>query len=144
MNTTSKGIFGSNLSALFLGGAALFACLLYFWIFVLPNHPSRPGNVQKSASLVLKGWSHFWQECWFDSAQHQDRCRIYGGGGAVLRDDVFLPENGGAAIPEDQLKIVPGNDTESVVHLLNGTTLIPQKNFEAIIKERHGGSSEGK
>jgi hypothetical protein len=133
-----KGIFGKNLPALLLGGAAICACLLYVWIFVLPNHPSRPANVPKSASLVLEGWGHFWQECRFDSAQHQDRCRIYGGGGDVLRDDVFLPENGGAVISGDQLKIVPGGIAESVVHLLNGTLLIPQKNFEAIKRELHG------
>lgn len=137
MNATLKETFGKNLPILLLVGAAICACLLYVWIFVLPNHPSRPGNVPKSATLVLMGWSHFWQECSFDSARQQDRCRIYNGNGEILHDEIFLPANGGSAVPEDQLKIAPGGNSYSV-HLLNGIVLIPQKNFDEIKKELQG------
>jgi hypothetical protein len=106
--------------------------------FVIPNDPSRPDNVPKSATLVFGGFTHFWQECWYDSEQQLDGCRIYNGSGIILRDDVYLPANGGAAISEDQLKIVPGSNPESVVHLSNGTVLIPQKNFDAIQKDLDG------
>lgn len=105
-----------------LSGFAICAIVFYPVVFVVPNYPSRPGNVPKSASLVLNGWNHFWQECWFDSAQHKDRYRICGGGRRAAR-----PADGGAAISEDQLKIVQGSYAESAAHLLNGTVSIPQK-----------------
>jgi hypothetical protein len=126
-----------NLPALILGGLVVVAIVFYMFAFVLPNHPSRPSNVSRSATLVLMGWSHFWQECWFDPAQQQDKCRIYNGNGEILHDEIFLPANGGGAIPKDQLKIAPGGNSYSV-HLLNGIVLIPQKYFDEIRKELQG------
>jgi|ERR1035437_5202779 hypothetical protein len=123
--------------AFVFGVLAIAVCALYIWIFVIPNHPSRPDNVPKSTTLVLMGWTHYWQECWFDSATQQDRCRIYNGNGIILRDDVFLPANGGGAIRENQLMIAPGGDSCSV-HLSNGTVLIPAKNFDEIRRELQG------
>lgn len=51
--------------------------------------------------------------------------------GDLLRDEVFLPANGGSALQEDQLQIGPGGDAHSVC-LLNGTVLIPREHFEEI------------
>jgi hypothetical protein len=93
--------------------------------------------VPQSATLVLAGWDHFWQMCWFDTVLKQDRCRIYGGGGAILRDDVFLPSNGGGAIQGDQLTIAPGGGADTV-QLANGIVLIPQTNFDEIRRELQG------
>jgi hypothetical protein len=143
MNSSWTGTLGRHMLALLLGGALISACLLYVWVFVFPNHPSRPANVPKSATLVLMGWSHFWQECRFDSTQHQDTCRIYSGNGVILHDEVFLPLNGGGAIQEDQLRIAPGGNSYSV-HLLNGVVLIPQKNFDEIRRELQGDFSGAK
>jgi len=79
------------------------------------------------------GWDHFWQECRFDPVEQQDRCRVYNGGGNLLRDEVFLPANGGEALPDDQLSVGAGGTSQSV-HLLNGTVLIPREHFEGIKK----------
>jgi hypothetical protein len=79
----------------------------------------------------------------FDSIEQQDRCRVYNGSGYLLRDEVFLPANGGKPIPADQLRVVQGGDSHSV-HLLNGTVLIPRDHFEGIKKELPENLSGGK
>ena len=139
-----KEFLRRNLLLFILAGIAVCAVGFYLMAFVIPNHPSKPGNVPKSATLVFGGFTHFWQECWFDAARQLDRCRIYNAGGVILRGDVFLPESGGAAISADQLQIVPGVNAESVVHLSNGSVLIPEKNFDAIKRGLHGDDSESK
>jgi hypothetical protein len=110
------------------------AFAFYLFAFVIPNHPSRPNNIPKSAVLVLSAFTHFWQECRYDTAEQQDKCRIYNGNGYLLRDEVFLPANGGNALRDDQLKIVAGGDSHSV-HLLNGTVMIPKEHFADIKKD---------
>ena len=134
MSASLKGTLDRNLPALLVGGVVICVIVWYVFAFVIPKHPARPGNVPKSATLVLMGWDQFWQECRFDSAERQDRCRIYNGSGYLLRDEVFLPANGGKALPDDQLKVAPGGDSHSV-HLLNGTVLIPREHFGGIRKE---------
>lgn len=134
MNASFKDTLDRNLPTLLVGGVVICVIAWYLFAFVIPNHPARPRNVPKSATLVLQGWDHFWQECWFDSAEQQDRCRIYNGSGYLLRDEVFLPANGGKALSDDQLKVASGGDSRSV-HLLNGTVLIPREHFEGIKKE---------
>jgi hypothetical protein len=80
------------------------------------------------------GFNHYWQECWFDGTQGQDRCRIYGGGGDVLRDDVFLDVDTRKPVQQDELEIVQGGGADSV-RLKNSKVLVPQANFDAIRKQ---------
>jgi hypothetical protein len=131
--------FDRSLPKILVGGLIVILVLFYVWVFVLPNHPSRPQNVPKSATLVFAGFIHFWQECWFDEKQGVDRCRIYGGGGAVLRDDVFLNMANREPVPPEELDIVqggaPDGGPDSVVRLKNGKILIPQASFDAIRRE---------
>jgi hypothetical protein len=141
---TWKEALDKRFPQLVLAGIAVCGVAFYLTEFVIPNHPSRPDNVPKSATLVFGGFTHFWHECWYDSAKHLDECRIYNAGRVILQDDVYLPANGGAAISEDQLKIVQGSNPESAVHLSNGTVLIPQKNFDGIKKDLDGGLSESR
>jgi hypothetical protein len=90
------------------------------------------------------GFSQFWQHCWFDTAKGQDRCRIYGGRGDILSDDVFFPIDGkGAALPSDQLTISSGGNSYTV-HLRNGAVLIPRQNFDEIRRELNGDFSNAK
>jgi len=121
----------------------VFIVAWYLMAFVLPNHPSRPKNVPKSATLVLRAPAHFWQECWFDSVGNQDRCRIYNGGGVVLGEGIFLPLNGGDAVPQNQLIIAPGGSSYTVV-LKNGEVLIPQTGFDETKRELNGDFSGAK
>lgn len=134
MQASLKDGLDRNLPAFLVGGVVICLVAWYVFTFVIPRHPARPRNVPQSATLVLTGWDQFWQECRFDSAEQQDRCRVYNGAGSLLRDEVFLPANGGKALPDDQLKVSAGGDSHSV-HLLNGTVLIPRDHFEGIKKE---------
>jgi hypothetical protein len=134
VNTSLKEILDKNLPALILSGVILMAVAWYICAFVLPNHPSRPPNVPKSATLVFVGFNHYWQECWFDGTLGQDRCRIYGGGGDVLRDDVFLDVDTRKPVQQDELEIVQGGGADSV-RLKNSKILLPQANFDAIRKQ---------
>jgi len=129
-----KETLDRNLPVLLLGGVVISAIVFYLFAFVIPNHPSRPRNVPKSATLVLVGFSHYWQECRFDEIQRQDRCRIYGGKGDILRDDVFLDLDTKKPVKRDELEIVQGGGADSV-HLKNSKTLVPQANFDAIRKQ---------
>jgi len=143
MNSAWKEKLDRNLPAVLIAGLAIFALVFYLFAFVLPNHPPRPRSVPKSATLVLFGFDHVWQECWFDPVPQQDRCHIYNGGGIVLNDGVFLAMDGGPAIPQDQLKIASGGNWYSV-HLLNGKVLIPQEHFDEIRRELNGDFSHAK
>jgi hypothetical protein len=134
MNASLKNTIDRNLPTLLVGGVVICAIAWYLFAFVIPNHPARPRNVPNSATLVLQGWDHFWQECRFDSGEQQDMCRIYNGSGYLLRNEVFLPANGGKALPDDQLRVASGGDSHSV-HLLNGTVLIPREHFDGIKKD---------
>lgn len=134
MSTSWKLIIDRNLPAIILGGLVVIAVVFYVSAFVLPNHPSRPSNVPKSAMLVFTGFSHYWQECQFDNAQGQDRCRIYGGKGDVLRDDVFLDMDTRKPVQPDELEIVQGGGADSI-RLKDGKILVPQANFDAIRKQ---------
>ena len=137
MSTSWKERIDRNLPVLLIGAFGICLIVWYIFAFVVPNHPSRPKNVPTSATLVFQGWTHFWQECWFDSQQRQDRCRIYNGGGLILDEDVFLPMDGSGPIPEDQLKIGSGGGPYSV-QLLNGTVMIPRSHFDGIKRELQG------
>jgi hypothetical protein len=129
-----------NLPAIIVGGLILMAVVFYFAAFVLPNHPSRPQNVPKSATLVLVGFSHYWQECRFDENQGQDQCQIYGGKGDVLRDDVFLEVDTRKPVQRDELEIVQGGGADSV-RLRNSKILVPRANFDAIRRQMRPGPS---
>jgi len=129
-----KEFFDRNLPALLLGGVAICVVTWYLLAFVVPNHPSRPPNVPKSSTLVLVGFSHYWQECRFDEMQGQDRCRIFGGKGDILRDDAFLDVDTRKPVQQDELEIVQGGGADSV-RLKNGKSLVPQANFDAIRKQ---------
>ena len=134
MNFSWKETLDRNLPLLLLGGAAICALVFYLFAFVIPNHPSRPRNVPKTATLVLAGFNHYWQECGFDEIQGQDRCRIYGGKGDVLRDDVFLDLDTKKPLKQDELEIVQGGGADSV-RLKNSKILVPQANFDEIRKQ---------
>jgi hypothetical protein len=66
--------------------------------------------------------------------QGQDRCRIFGGKGDILRDDAFLDVDTRKPVQQDELEIVQGGGADSV-RLKNGKSLVPQANFDAIRKQ---------
>jgi hypothetical protein len=49
--------------------------------------------------------------------------------GAVVRDDVFLPFDGGPAVTASELQIAPDDSGADYVWLTNGRLLLPRTNF---------------
>ena len=76
----------------------------------------------------IKGTS-IWQACWATSISIT--CRISNGLGEVFVEDEFVPYAGVVPKSQSDLKIDPTGGTEWV-HLKNGTTLIPKRNFAEI------------
>lgn len=112
------------------GAIALTAVVLAVAIFIVPNHPPRPRNVPDQATLISKGLTHYWQQCWFNTDLRQDQCRIYSGGGVVLLDEAFLDEATGTPAIQEELEIAGGGGADSV-HLKNGKILVPSRLVEA-------------
>jgi hypothetical protein len=143
MSTSWKEMIDKYLPEVILSGVILMAIAWYIWAFVLPNHPSRPHAVPKSATLVFMNFTHYWQECWFDTSMRQDRCRIYNANGEILNEGVFLPIDGAPAFKGDKLRIVQGGNSYSV-HLACGAVLIPQQHFDETRRELNGDFSKAK
>ena len=52
VNASFKDTLDRNLPTLLVGGVVICVIAWYLFAFVIPNHPARPRNVPKSATLV--------------------------------------------------------------------------------------------
>ena len=92
------------------------------------TEPSRPSNVPADAVLVYGGKTHWWIRCWFQAGTN--RCQIFNASGKTLSDEVFLPYDRGATVPQHELQIDPRRSDAGKVWLKNGRILLPQTNFD--------------
>jgi hypothetical protein len=69
-----------------------------------------------------------WVKCWYKAPTNY--CRIYNAAGEPYYDEVYLPYDGGPAIPESELEVDPNLSNPAYIHLKNGRTLLPSTNFE--------------
>ncbi len=92
----------------------------------------RPTNIPVDSTRIpgVKS-TDFWQHCSFDRQSGNTRCKIFNVNGLLFRDDVFVPYVGERPTSDADLKIQPHGGNEWV-DLANGTTLIPQSQFERI------------
>lgn len=134
MDDSSKEPIDRKLETPVLVAMMLMVFVFGMSAFVVHQHPPKPRNVPGTATLVSRGFMHYWQECWFDQELEQDHCRIYSGGGDRLRDGAFLDMDHGSTVQRDALEIVQGGNADSI-HLKNGTILLPQENFYTIRKQ---------
>ena len=96
-----------------------------------PYRPVRPSNVPADAVFVLGTKVGWWQQCEPGTSGQPVHCRIWNQGGLVLKDEPFLPYDGGPTPHADELKIVadplfPGPDR---IFLTNDRILLPESRF---------------
>jgi hypothetical protein len=100
--------------------------------------PKRPASVPAVATRVGFSKEGGWAHCWLDADQHINRCRTYNAGGERLYrfghegddDDVFLRDDGGAALADAELKISQFRTSPTHIWLDNGVVLLPRNAFE--------------
>ena len=154
--------FGT-LAIIVVGGFVILMATLQMvtiWWYSFP--PKRPSNVPAEAVFA---WGlgvglpapkrGYWVNCWFDSKQDVDQCRVSGVNGKLIFEGVFLAYQGQSPISESDLVIDPeatnrngeaeivevdANSQESsrsgfqvvpLVFLRNGNVLIPAKAYQA-------------
>jgi hypothetical protein len=97
----------------------------------------RPESVPLEATHVAGGqFNGWWQQCTPANAGQAVHCRIWNAGGLGLKDEEFLPYDGGASPTVDELKITPdptfpGPDR---IFLSNGRVLLPRSRFDELKK----------
>ncbi|HKR84975.1 MAG TPA: hypothetical protein VJS37_12530, partial [Terriglobales bacterium] len=136
-----KTIVGAGAILLFAGG------LFLWWEGRLPE---RPSNLPKNAIYLETGVVPFklkstpgrWVGCWYDSSDQFDHCKVTNQNGWLEFEDVFLPNEGRAAVPESDLifdtnrtgRLWTGSYEEKitapVIYLTSGQILLPRKVFD--------------
>jgi len=130
---------------------------LNYWWANIP--PKRPASVPATAGYCGGLATTFpgskrgeWVNCWFDSEQNADRCRVTFVNGRLLYEGVYLPYQRQTPIPQGELLIdsmtmnraqeqvevdassgessEPGLQVVPLVYLRNGEVLIPAKAYE--------------
>jgi hypothetical protein len=89
--------------------------------------PPRPRNVAADAVRIPGGKTQWWIKC--EYKHNVNTCQVFNAGGAVLHDEVFLPDDGGAAVVESELRIDPTRSNSARVWLENGRVLLPSTDF---------------
>lgn len=131
---------------------------LYSWWANIP--PAKPANMPSTAGYYGGLATPFpaskrgdWVNCWFDSKQNVDRCRVTFVDGRLLYEGTYLPYHGQAPVPQEELVIdsktmnraqeqvevnassqessEPGIQVIPLVYLRNGEVLIPEKAYGA-------------
>lgn len=90
--------------------------------------PPRPKNVPLDAVRLGHAKGPQRAVCSFEKAVN--RCRVFNAGGVLLRDDVFLPYDGGPAVPAADLRIRWQCSQIDSLCLENGRYLLPRTDFE--------------
>ena len=134
--------------ALLLGSGAFF--LVFLTLMWWGSHiPKRPSNISASGIFIERGSVPFkismhgdWLDCWEDVGTNTDHCRLTDEGGVLKFEDVFLPYDARAVIPQAQLQIdrnrtghlwmgvAAQNVSLPIVFLQNGAILLPQSEFQ--------------
>ena len=123
-----------------------FVITAAYWWANIP--PVRPDEVPPTA-VFLWGQSvglpaqkrGSWLNCWFDSEQNVNRCRVTRLDGSLLHEGIFVPYGGQTSIPTRELEIDPTASRREavwvegkfvpVVYLRNGSILIPKESYQA-------------
>ena len=118
-----------------------------WWVGRRPNRPtSLPANAVYLESGVvpfkLRSTPGTWVGCWYELADQADRCRLTDENGKIEYEDIFLPYDGRAPVPESAL-IFDSHLTGlqwtgsyekrirvPVIYLTNGRILLPRAIFE--------------
>jgi hypothetical protein len=92
-------------SRVVLATVIILAAVVLWW---LGQPPRRPHSVSSSALYVLYEPFRmhkigYWLECWFDQHENVDRCKLTDEQGTVSWEDVFLPCEGCAPLPQSEL-----------------------------------------
>jgi len=94
--------------------------------------PERPSNVPLDVVHVRGGDSDWWERCSYDQKADIDHCQTFNAGGQTLKDETYLPYDGGDAAKESELKI----DSDArlrgpyIICLQNGRILISKSDFQ--------------
>ena len=96
---------------------------------VFPELPPRPPNVPPDAIRLGGAKAQWWVKCTYRSGA--DVCTVFNSGGVVIDDNAeYRPYDGGASIPEQELRIDPKGSTPNVLYLENGRIIISVKGFD--------------
>jgi len=74
------------------------------------------------------GKSTGWVKCSLDSSD--TRCVVFNINGVVVRDDIFLPFDGGPTVTASELQIARDDSGADYVWLRHGRLLLPRTNFD--------------
>jgi hypothetical protein len=148
----NKWIMKTNAWALAVAIIVLFVFydLALAWWATIP--PSRPKDIPSNSAFIMSPSGGFilplpkhgdWLYCWLDQERQVDRCRMTDTHGGLEYEGRFLPSDGSGSVPEADLQIdAKGtgprlrwtyfrNRIMPIIHLRNGTILIPAEAAEA-------------
>src|ERR1043166_8852409 len=99
---------------------------------------ARPASVPAEATAVTFSKEGGWAYCWFDAQSNVDRGRTYSANGHRLYrpgrenddDDVFLRDDGGPPLRDNELKINRARTSPGHIWLDNGVVMLPRNEFE--------------
>jgi len=88
-----------------------------------------PSNVPRDAvEIPMIGKSTGWVKCSLDSSD--TRCVVFNINGVVVRDDIFLPFDGGPTVTASELQMARDDSGADYVWLRHGRLLLPRTNFD--------------
>jgi len=113
------------------------ALALIAFALVTACRTERPASVPPGATQInwdTGGWAY----CWLDVAMNVNRCRTFNSAGQRLYqpghdnddDDVFLPDEGSAPVPEAALRISLVRTSPGMIWLENCVVLLPRNAFD--------------
>jgi hypothetical protein len=103
--------------------------------------PPRPPNVPPDAVRLRGGEAQWWVK--FTYRSRANLCTVFNSAGVVLDDNAeYRPYDGGAPIPEQELRIDPKRSMPSVLYLENGRVIISVKGFD-LLKQAVDASRSG-
>lgn len=98
---------------------------------VFPDPPPRPANVPPDSVRLGGPKAYWWAKCTYQSGV--DLCSVWNSGGELLESESgqFLPYDGGAAVAQPDLVIVPDRSGLQVLRLENGRILLLARAFQS-------------
>jgi len=113
--------------------AVVFVVLMMVCVACSP--PNRPANVSALAVWAESAKTGYWKSCAADQAGIH--CTIWNQTGSVLKDERFLPLDGGRLPSAEELHVKSaGNGGPYDIRLDNGRLLVPESMFSKY-KERY-------